>query len=64
MAYHENIGEWHGKDLVDRNGERIGKLEDVYVGGDSHAANTRPRFPESDLPPGKALAPVCQAWAL
>ena len=31
MAYHENIGEWHGKDLVDRNGEKIGKLEDVYV---------------------------------
>ena len=22
--------EWHGKDLVDRDGERIGKLEDVY----------------------------------
>jgi hypothetical protein len=31
MAYHENIGEWHGKDLVDRNGEKIGKLVDVYV---------------------------------
>src|SRR5436190_24193640 len=31
MAYHENIGEWHGKDLVDRNGEKIGKLQDVYV---------------------------------
>jgi hypothetical protein len=31
MAYHQNIGEWHGKELVDRNGERIGKLEDVYV---------------------------------
>jgi hypothetical protein len=30
MANHENIGEWHGKDLVDRDGEKIGKLEDVY----------------------------------
>ena len=31
MAYHQDIGEWHGKALVDRDGERIGKLEDVYV---------------------------------
>jgi hypothetical protein len=31
MAYHENIGEWHGKDLVDSSGEKIGKLQDVYV---------------------------------
>ena len=31
MAYHQDIGEWHGKTLVDRHGERIGKLEDVYV---------------------------------
>src|SRR5205814_3178817 len=31
MADHENIGEWHGKDLVDPNGEKIGKLKDVYV---------------------------------
>jgi uncharacterized protein YrrD len=31
MAKHENIAEWHGKDLVDRDGEKIGKLEDVYV---------------------------------
>jgi uncharacterized protein YrrD len=31
MAQHENIAEWHGKDLVDRAGEKIGKLEDVYV---------------------------------
>jgi uncharacterized protein YrrD len=36
MAYHENIGEWHGKELVDRNGERIGKLEDVYVDVDTN----------------------------
>lgn len=27
---HRNISEWHGRDLVDRTGERIGKLEDVY----------------------------------
>src|SRR5690348_18475293 len=31
MAYHQDIGEWHGKTLIDRDGERIGKLEDVYV---------------------------------
>src|SRR5689334_1837928 len=31
MAHHQDIGEWQGKELVDRNGERIGKLEDVYV---------------------------------
>ena len=26
-----NVAEWHGKVLVDRDGERIGKLQDVYV---------------------------------
>ncbi len=26
-----NVAEWHGKLLVDRHGEKIGKLEDVYV---------------------------------
>jgi uncharacterized protein YrrD len=26
-----NVAEWHGKVLIDRNGEKIGKLEDVYV---------------------------------
>jgi sporulation protein YlmC with PRC-barrel domain len=31
MASHQNIAEWRGKDLVDRDGEKIGKLEDVYV---------------------------------
>jgi uncharacterized protein YrrD len=31
MAHHQNIGEWHGKALVDRDGQKIGKLEDVYV---------------------------------
>jgi hypothetical protein len=25
-----DIGEWRGRELVDRNGERIGKLEEVY----------------------------------
>ena len=28
---HREIAEWHGRDLVDRDGERIGKLEEVYV---------------------------------
>jgi uncharacterized protein YrrD len=31
MAQHRNLAEWHGKVLVDRDGEKIGKLEDVYV---------------------------------
>jgi uncharacterized protein YrrD len=26
-----NVAEWHGKMLRDRNGEKIGKLQDVYV---------------------------------
>ena len=26
-----NLAEWHGKDLIDTSGEKIGKLEDVYV---------------------------------
>jgi sporulation protein YlmC with PRC-barrel domain len=26
-----SAAEWHGKMLIDRDGERIGKLEDVYV---------------------------------
>ena len=26
-----NVIEWHGKMLVDRSGEKIGKLQDVYV---------------------------------
>src|ERR1041384_5353235 len=29
-----NVAEWHGKMLVDRDGERIGKLQDVYVDGE------------------------------
>jgi uncharacterized protein YrrD len=31
MVTHRNIAEWHGKQLIDREGEKIGKLEDVYV---------------------------------
>ena len=27
---HRDFSEWHGKTLIDRNGENIGKLEDVY----------------------------------
>jgi sporulation protein YlmC with PRC-barrel domain len=26
-----NVAEWHGKTIVDRDGEQIGKLQDVYV---------------------------------
>ena len=31
MAHQQNIAEWRGKDLIDSSGERIGKLQDVYV---------------------------------
>jgi uncharacterized protein YrrD len=27
---HRDIADWHGKELVDRDGEQIGKLEEVY----------------------------------
>jgi hypothetical protein len=27
---HRDFSEWHGKALIDRDGEKIGKLEDVY----------------------------------
>jgi len=26
-----NLADWRGKDILDRDGEKIGKLEDVYV---------------------------------
>jgi PRC-barrel domain len=29
VAYRD-FSEWHGKDLIDRDGQRIGRLEDVY----------------------------------
>jgi PRC-barrel domain len=31
MVEVDNISDWQGKELIDRDGERIGKLEDVYV---------------------------------
>ncbi len=30
VVMHREIAEWHGRELIDRHGERIGKLEDVY----------------------------------
>ena len=35
-----NVAEWHGTMLVDRDGERIGKLQDVYV----DVENDEPQF--------------------
>jgi sporulation protein YlmC with PRC-barrel domain len=35
-----NVAEWHGKLLVDRDGEKIGKLQDVYV----DVENDEPQF--------------------
>ena len=37
---HWNAAEWHGKMLVDREGEKIGKLQDVYV----DVENDEPQF--------------------
>ena len=31
QADHYNVAEWHGKMLIDRDGEKIGKLQEVYV---------------------------------
>ena len=31
MVRIDNVGDWKGKELIDRDDERIGKLEDVYV---------------------------------
>src|SRR5437588_6999078 len=39
-ADHYNIAEWHGKMLIDRDGEKIGKLQDVYV----DVENDQPQF--------------------
>ena len=35
-----NAAEWHGEMLVDREGEKIGKLQDVYV----DVENDEPHF--------------------
>jgi uncharacterized protein YrrD len=37
---HYNIAEWHGKMLIDSHGEKIGKLQDVYV----DVENDEPQF--------------------
>ncbi len=40
-----NVAAWHGKMLVDRDGEKIGKPQDVYVDVDAarHAERTPTR---------------------
>ncbi len=35
-----NVAEWHGKVLIDKDGQRIGKLQDVYV----DVENDEPKF--------------------
>jgi uncharacterized protein YrrD len=37
MAELENIRDWRGEDVVDRNDEKIGKLEDVYFDSETDA---------------------------
>src|ERR1700740_1809619 len=36
MAEHQDIGEWHGRELVKRDGQRIAKREDVYVDAETN----------------------------
>jgi PRC-barrel domain protein len=31
----ENIGDWRGQDVVDPNGEKLGKLEEIYYDGET-----------------------------
>jgi hypothetical protein len=31
----ENIGDWRGQDVVDPNGDKLGKLEDIYYDGET-----------------------------
>ena len=33
----ENISDWRGKEIQDRDGDKIGKLEDVYVDTETDA---------------------------
>ena len=37
---HYNVAEWRGKMLIDRDGEKIGKLQEVYV----DVENDQPQF--------------------
>jgi hypothetical protein len=39
-ADHYNVAEWRGKMLIDRDGEKIGKLQEVYV----DVENDEPQF--------------------
>jgi len=38
MAYAANLADWRGKDLLDLDGDKIGKLEDVYVDTETDVA--------------------------
>jgi hypothetical protein len=31
----ENIGDWRGQEVVDPNGEKLGKLEEIYYDGET-----------------------------
>lgn len=33
----ENISDWRGKEIVDRDGDKIGKLEEVYIDTETDA---------------------------
>jgi sporulation protein YlmC with PRC-barrel domain len=38
MPHTANLSDWRGKQLLDRDGDKIGKLEDVYVDTETDAA--------------------------
>lgn len=40
MAQVQNLSEWRGQTLVDRDGDKIGKLEEIYV----DTSNDQPQF--------------------
>ena len=39
----ENITDWRGQDVVDPDGEKLGKLEQVYFDGETDDAGVRRR---------------------
>ena len=47
----ENIADWRGQEVVDPNGEKLGKLEEIYFDGESTPplGTGEPEFPELGL---------------
>jgi PRC-barrel domain len=63
------LAEWHGADLVDRDGEKIGKLEEVYVDVETDepkyaVANTQTKQPVANGPRNAWVTETALASAL